>query len=81
MKLGTQHYLLYIIVSKWIKLKIIVICLNYVVCSDLRVLSVFCTFAYNVAQTWFVLHETWHAQLFAIYYYVEMLEIRIIVIC
>ena len=35
-------------------------------------LSVFGTFAHKVAQTWFVLHETWHTKLFGIYYCVEV---------
>ena len=42
----------------------------------LRVLSVFGPFAQKVAQTWFVLHETWHTTLFAIYYFVEGVRIQ-----
>ena len=38
-------------------------------------LSVFGTFAHKVAQTWFVLHETWHTTLFGIYYCVEVVRI------
>ena len=61
---------------KWLEFKIIV------VCWKLRVrllfyafLSVFGTFAHKVAQTWFVLHETWHTTLFGIYYCVEVVRI------
>ena len=32
----------------------------------------FGTFTYKVAQTWFVLHETWHTTLFRIHYCVEV---------
>ena len=38
-------------------------------------LSFFGTFAHNVAQTLFVLHETWHTTLFGIYYCVEVVRI------
>ena len=38
-------------------------------------LIVFGTFAHKVAQTWFVLHETWHTTPFGIYDCVE--EVRI----
>ena len=75
MKLVTQHYLVYIIVLKWSKLKIMVICLKLRV--KLRFygfLSVFASFAHQVAQTWFVLHETWHRTLFGVYYCVEMVR-------
>ena len=37
--------------------------------------SVFGTFADKVAQTWFVLHETWHTARFGIYYSVEVVRI------
>ena len=40
------------------------------------VLSVFCAFAHKVAQTWFVLQETWHTTLFGIYYNVEVVIIE-----
>ena len=39
-------------------------------------LSVFGTFAHKVAQTWFVLHETWQTTLFGIYYCVEVVKIE-----
>ena len=38
--------------------------------------SVFGTFADKVAQTFFVLHETWHTTVFGIYYCVEMVKIQ-----
>ena len=34
------------------------------------------TFAHKVAQTSFVLHETWHTTLFGIYYCVEVVRIE-----
>ena len=33
------------------------------------------TFVHKVAQTLFVLHETWHKKLFRMYYSVEMVRI------
>ena len=39
-------------------------------------LSIFGNFAHKVAQTWFVLHETWHTTLFRIYYCVEVVRIE-----
>ena len=72
-----QNFLVYIIVLKWLELKMIVIC------QKLRVklrfyafLNVFGTFAHKVAQTWFVLHETWHTKLFHIYHCVEVVRIE-----
>ena len=62
---------------KWLELKIIVI--YYKLRVKLRFyafLSVFDTFAHKVAQTWFVLHETWHRTLFGIYYCVEVVRIE-----
>ena len=32
-------------------------------------------FAHKVAQTWFVLHESWQTTLFSIYYCVEVVRI------
>ena len=82
MKLGTQHYLIYIIVLKWLELKMIVICLKlHVKLRFYEFLSFFGTFAHKVAQTWFVLHETWEITLFGIYYCVEVVRVKIIVIC
>ena len=76
-KLGTQHYLKYIIVLKWLELKIIVICLKLrVKLIFYAFLNVFGTFALKVAQTWFLLHETWHTTLFGIYYFVEVFTIE-----
>ena len=77
MKQGTPHYLVYIIVLKWLEIKFIVICL--ILRAKLRFygfLSVVGTFAHKVAQTWFVLKETWHTTLFGIYYCVEMVRIE-----
>ena len=39
-------------------------------------LSFLGTFAHNVAQTWFVLHETWQTTLFNVYYCVEVVRIE-----
>ena len=36
----------------------------------------FGTFAHKVAQTWFVLHETWHLALFGIYYCIDLVRIE-----
>ena len=73
MKLGTQHYLVNIIVFKWLEFKIIVICLK--LRAKLRFygfLNYFGTFAHKVAQTLLVLHETWHTILFGKYYCLEV---------
>ena len=75
MKLGTQHYLVYIIVLKWLELKTIVKYLKLRV--KLRFedfLYVFGTFSHKVIQTWFVWHKTWHTTLFGINYCVEMVR-------
>ena len=45
------------------------------------ILRVFGTFSDKVVQTWFVFRVTWHTKLFGIYYCVEMVRIKIIVIC
>ena len=77
MKHGTQHYSVYIIVLMLLELKIIVIC--YKLRVKLRCcgfINFFGTFAHKVAQTWFVLHETWHSTLFGIYYCVEVVKIE-----
>ena len=62
---------------KWLELKVIVIC------DKLRIklrfyafLSVYGTFAHKVAQTWFILHETWHRTLFCVYYCFEVDRIK-----
>ena len=39
-------------------------------------LSFFDAFAYKVAQTWFVLHETWYRTLFGIFYCFEVVRIE-----
>ena len=74
---GTQHYLVYIIVLKWLDFKILVICQKLRVKQRFYVLlSFFSTFAHKVAQSWFVLHETWHTTLFGVYYCVEVVIIE-----
>ena len=77
MKIGTQYYLVYIMVLKWLELKIIVKCWKLLV--KLRFfgfVSFFGTFAHKVVQAWFILHETWHNTLFGLYCYVEMVGIE-----
>src|SRR5687768_1276115 len=77
MKLGTHHYLVYNIALKWLESKIIVMCL--ILRAKLPFLGFskrFGTFTHKVAQTWFVLHETWHTPLFGLYYCVEMVRIK-----
>ena len=39
-------------------------------------LCVFGTFAHQVAQSWFVLLETWHTTLFGMYYCIEVVRIE-----
>ena len=81
MKLGTQHYLVNIIVLIWLEFKIIVICLK--LRAKLRFyefLSYFGTFSHKVAQTQFFLHETWPTILFGKYYCLEVVRIKIIVL-
>ena len=39
-------------------------------------LSVFGSFAHQLAQTWFVLYKTWHTTVFRIYYLVEVVRIE-----
>ena len=76
MKLCTQHYLVYIIVLKWLQLKIIVICFK--LRAHLQFygfLSFLGNFAHKVAQTWIVLYEIWHSILFGVYYCVEVVII------
>ena len=74
MKLRTQHYLLYVIVSKWLESKKIAICLK--LRGKLRFcfvfLIVFGTFSHKLVQTRFVCKETWHTTLFGIFYCVEL---------
>ena len=71
-KPGTQHYLAYIILLKWLESKIVVICNK--LRAKLRYYGFFNishTFAHKVAQTWFVLHETWPKRQIGVYYCVE----------
>ena len=77
MKLGTQLYLVYIIVFKWLESKTIVICLKLrAKLPILGFLSVFGTFTHRVVKTWFVWDENWHMTLFRIYYCVEIFRIQ-----
>ena len=72
-----HHYLVYIIVLKWLESKTIVICL--ILRAKLRFRGFFCvlgTFSHKVLQTLFVSHEKWHTSLFGIYYFVEMVRIE-----
>ena len=76
MKYGIQHNLVYIIVLKWLALKIIVICEKLRIKLRFYVfLCFFGSYAHKVAQTWFVLQET-------LYIVVQkFLELKIIGIC
>ena len=68
---------MYIIVSKWLELKIIVI--RKKLRAKLRFYGFFWFFGtlmHKVAQTWLVLHETWKSTLFGIYYCVEVVRIE-----
>ena len=57
-KLGTQHYLVYIIVLNWLESRTIFISFTlHAKLVFLRFLSVFVTFLHKVVQTWFVWHE------------------------
>ena len=76
-KFRTYDYLVYIIVLKWLELKLIVICLK--LRTKLRFqgfLNIFGTFAHEVAQTLFVLHEILHTTLFGKYFCVEMVRVE-----
>ena len=76
-KLCAQHYLLYIIVFKWLESKIIVICLKLrVKLRFFEFLNFYGTFARKVAQTWFIFHEIWHTILFGIHCCVEVVRIQ-----
>ena len=60
-----------------------VVRIEKVICYKIRAkyrfygfLSFFGTFSHKVAETWFLLHETWHTTLFGIYYCVQMVIIE-----
>ena len=75
MKLFTKHYLVYIIVLKWLESETIVICLN--LHSKLRFWGfLIVIFSQKVVQTLFVLHETLHTTLFVIYYCLDIIRIK-----
>ena len=72
MKLGTQNYLVYVIVLNLLESKTILIWLKLRAKLRCKVfLSVFGTFLQKVVETWFVCNETWHIILFGISYCVE----------
>ena len=76
-KLTTQHYLVYIVVSKWYQSKTIVICLKLRAKLHFKCFLIFFgTFSCIVVQTWFVCHETCDTTLICIYCCVEMVTIE-----
>ena len=81
-KLGTQYYLVYIILLNWLEFNIIVICLKIRV--KLRFygfLSVFDTFAHKVAQTCFFFTKLRTQHYFVFINLLKWLELKIIFIC
>ena len=81
MKLGTQHYLVYIVVLKWLELKTKVICLKLRAKFLFVFLSFFGTFLLKAIQTMFIWHETWNTtsgkkNVFAAYHLLWFLYIR-----
>ena len=75
-KNGTHHYLVYIIVLKWLESKTIIICL--ILRAKLRFWGFFSVLGnlwHNVVQTLFVCQEKWYTSLFGIYIiFLEWLE-------
>ena len=81
-KHGTQHYLAYVFLLKWLATKNINIYLK--LCAKLRFwgfFSIFCTFSKKVVQTWFVWHETRHTNYLVYFFVLKWLELISIVIC
>ena len=75
-KLGTEHYLVYVIVVKWLESKTIVICLK--LSAKLRFWVFFLTFLVLSRIKGFKLGlfgTTWHTILFRICYFAEMVWI------
>ena len=75
--MGTQHYLVYIVMLKWLESKKRVMCLK--LRAKLRSLGILCgigNFSHEVVKAWFVYHETWNTKLFGIYYFVYMFRIQ-----
>ena len=76
MKLGTQHYVVYIVLLKLFEFKTVVICLKLraKLCFKgfLRFLD---TFSLKEVQTLFVRDDTSNTTLFGIYYIVEIVRI------
>ena len=76
-KVGPQHYLVYIVMLKWLESKKRVMCLK--LRAELRFLGILCgisNFSQEVVQAWFVCHETWNTTLFGIYYCVYIFRIQ-----
>ena len=62
---------------KWLKLKIIFRCQKLVVKLRYFVfLAFFNSFAHKVAQTWYVLQETWPKTIFGTLFWVEVVRIE-----
>ena len=82
MILGTQHYGVYIIVFKWLELKIVVICLKLRAKLQFEgFLSLFGTFVHKVAQLGLFCMKL-GTQVYWVYIIVfKWLEMKIIVIC
>ena len=77
MKLGIQHYFVYIIVWKFLELKTLLICLKIRATWRFKgFLCVFGSFKHKVALPRFVWQEAWHRTLFAIYYCVKIVRIE-----
>ena len=76
-KLGIQHYLVYVIVLKLLEAKTIVRCLKlHVKLRFLGFLSAFGTFVHRVVQILFVWHETGKTILFGICNCVKRVKIQ-----
>ena len=76
-KHGTQHYLVYIILLKWLDSKTIFMYLKLrIKMGFLCFLYFYGTISHKVVQSWFVSYETWHTTLFGINYCVEMVRIE-----
>ena len=76
MKLGTQDYLVYIIVLKWLEQKNRHMLEIMYQVAFLMFLKIFDTYSVKIVQTLFVWHETWHTTLISIYYCFEMVRIE-----
>ena len=72
---------IYVIVLKWLELKIVLICLKLRGKLEVFFFSIFSTFSNQVQKTWFVWQETWHTTIFGICFLLKWLESKTIVIC